>query len=208
MIQIVLLSIAVSGSATIIATISGITLATLISIHNFRPKQFVIAIINTWMAIPAVLIGLLVYILTNRKGVIGFLDLLFTPSAIIIAQTILATPIVCSLTISALRQVAREVREIALSLGATNFQSILLVLREAKIAIFTAIITAFGRIVGETGAAIVVGGNIKGYTEVMSTAIAIETLKGNFEFALKLGAVLFAVGLIVNIFLQLILKKT
>ncbi|MDI6640809.1 MAG: ABC transporter permease [Elusimicrobiota bacterium] len=208
MLQIVLLSFAVSGFATVIATISGIFLGTAIAMHNFRMKQFAVAIINTWMTIPSVLIGLLVYILINRKGVFGFLDLLFTPSAIVIGQSILATPIVCALTISALKQVAREIRETALSLGATNFQSIILVLKETKFALITALITAFGRIIGETGAAIVLGGNIKGYTQVMSTAIAIETLKGNFEFAIKLGFVLFATTLLINILLQVIFKKT
>lgn len=206
MLQIILLSFTVSLTATLISAISGVWLGVVISLHNFRFKQLVIAIVNTWMSIPAILIGLLIYILFNREGIFGFLELLFTPIAIVIGQTVLATPIVCALTISGLKSTGKEIKETALSLGATNFQAVLTLLKESKFAIFQSVITAFARIIGETGCAIIVGGNIKGYTQVMSTAIAIETLKGNFEFAIQLGIILFVIALVLNFILQLITK--
>jgi len=200
--QIVFLSLAVSISAVIIATFIGLPFGILISLKEFKLKKLVITFLNTWIALPAVTIGLLVYIFLSRKGPFGIFRLLYTPYAIIIAQSILALPIVISLSISSIRNSGREIIETCVSLGATELQSIVAVIKEFRFGLVTAITTAFARVVGETGMTLMVGGNIKGFTRVMTTAIALETMKGNFEFAIILGAILVFIALIVNLFLQ------
>ena len=159
------------------------------------------------MAIPAVLIGLLVYILVTRRGLLGFLGLLFTPWAMVMAQAVLAFPIITALSLSALKGVAKETKDLAFSLGATPFQMSLAIIRQGKFAFLTAVIAGFSRVIGETGMSLMVGGNIKGETRVMTTAISLETMKGNFELGIALGLVLLLVALLLNIFLQLLQGK-
>lgn len=206
-IEIILLSLLVSGSATIIASIFGIPVAVFLSIKEFRCKRLIIVLMNTWLALPAVLIGLLVYIALSRRGPLGNCELLFTPYAIIIAQAILAAPIISALCISALKGMAKEVKDVAYSLGANRFQTAFLLIKEAKFAFLTAIITGFSRVLGETGMTLMVGGNIKGQTRVMTTTIALETMKGNFELGIAIGVVLLLVAVMVNMVLQIVQGK-
>jgi len=205
--EIAFLSIFVSGSATIIAGVFGILFGVFIAIKEFKLKRFVIGFLNTWLAFPAVVIGLLVYIFLSRRGPFGTFGFLFTPYAIVIAQAILALPIISALTVSALKNSSYDVKNLAYSLGANNFQMVFTIIKESRFAFLTAIITAFARVIGETGMTLMVGGNIKGSTRVLTTAISLETMKGNFEFGIALGVVLLFVALLVNIFLQLIQGK-
>lgn len=205
--EIALLSVFVSGSATIIAGIFGISIGIFIAINDFRFRRFIVGFLNTWLALPAVIIGLLVYIFLSRRGPFGSFGFLFTPYAIVIAQSLLALPIVSALTVSALKNSSKDVKDIAYSLGASKLQMIFTIIKESRFAFLTAIITAFSRIIGETGMTLMVGGNIKGATRVLTTAISLETIKGNFEFGIALGVVLLFVALIVNIVLQIFQGK-
>lgn len=205
--EIVFLSLVVSGSATVIAGLAGIPAAIYISLKEFKLRRPLIGIINTWLALPAVLIGLLVYIFLSRRGPLGFFGFLFTPYAMVIAQAILATPIITALTISALKNVSKEIRDVAYSFGATPFRMVLTVVREARFSFLTAIIAAFSRVIGETGMTLMVGGNIKGSTRVLTTAISLETMKGNFEIGIALGIILLFVAILLNVALQYIQGK-
>jgi tungstate transport system permease protein len=201
------LSLVVSASATLLAGIFAIPLGVFLAVREFRFKRLVIGTLNTAMAIPAVLIGLLVYILVTRRGLLGFLGLLFTPWAMIMAQAFLAFPIITALSLAALKGVAKDTKDLAFSLGASPLQMSLAVIRQGKFAFLTAIIAGFSRVIGETGMTLMVGGNIKGETRVMTTAISLETMKGNFELGIALGLVLLLVALLLNVFLQLMQGK-
>jgi len=205
--EIVFLSLLVSGSATIFAGLIGIPAGIFIALKEFRYRRLIIGFINTWMAVPAVVIGLLVYIFLSRKGPLGIFGFLFTPYAIVIAQTILALPIITALTLSALKNIANDIRDIAYSLGANRQQMIFTIIKEGKFAFLTAIITGFSRLIGETGMTLMVGGNIKGATRVLTTAISLETMKGNFEFGIALGVILVFVALVINVCLQALQGK-
>lgn len=205
--EIALLSIFVSGTATIIAGVFGIFIGIFIAINDFKFRRFVIGFLNTWLAFPAVVIGLLVYIFLSRMGPFGSFGFLFTSSAMIIAQFLLALPIVSALTVSALKNSSKDIKDLAYSLGADRIQMVFTIIKESRFAFLTAIITAFARVIGETGMTLMVGGNIKGSTRVLTTAISLETMKGNFEFGIALGFVLLLVALIVNIFLQILQGK-
>jgi tungstate transport system permease protein len=206
-IEIVVISLLVSGSATIIAGVVGIPIGVYLALKEFKFKRAIIIIINTWLALPAVLIGLLIYIFLSRRGPLGTFGFLFTPYALIIAQTILATPIICALSLSALKGIAKDVKDISYSLGANRFQTALILIKEGKFAFLTSVITGFSRVIGETGMTLMVGGNIKGETRVMTTAIALETMKGNFEIGIAIGIVLLFVAVIINIILQIVQGK-
>jgi len=203
-VEIVFLSLIVSGSATLIAGLIAIPSAVFLALKEFRYRRLVIGLVNTWLAFPAVVIGLLVYIFLSRRGPLGFWGFLFTPYAMVIAQAFLAAPIVTALTLSALKNIAKDTKDIAYSLGANRWQMVLTIIREGKFAFLTAIITGFSRVIGETGMTLMVGGNIKGATRVLTTAIALETMKGNFEIGIALGVVLLVVALVINLLLQLV----
>lgn len=202
LVQIITLSLLVSATATLLAGLLAAPLGTWLALHEFSGKRQLITLMNTAMAVPAVLIGLLVYMTFSRQGILGFLGLLFSPWAMIAAQTLLAFPIVAVLTLSALQNAARDNKDLALSLGASRLQLALLVVRQGRFAFLTALIAAFSRVIGETGMTLMVGGNIKGQTRVMTTAISLETLKGNFEIGIALGLVLLLVALLVNMAMQ------
>ncbi|MFH0930860.1 MAG: ABC transporter permease [Candidatus Zixiibacteriota bacterium] len=202
--EIVWLSLKVSGSAVILSSLFSLSLALLIEEKNFPGKNLVLSLLNTMMIIPAVTIGLLVYLLLMRRGLLGNLGLLYTPYAMILAQAVLATPIITGLSLVAIRGVTPKIKDTALSLGASRFQLNLLILREARSALNAAVITGFARVIGETGMTMMVGGNIKGATRVMTTAIALETMKGEFELAVTLGVILILVSLGINLFLHLL----
>jgi tungstate transport system permease protein len=204
---IISLSLMVSGSALAIATLSGIPFGALTGLKKFPGKSFAVSILNTLMGLPPVVVGLFVYLLLSRKGPLGFMGLLYTPSAMVIAQTILSFPIVAALSHSAITNVEPVIRQASMTLGATPFQVTMNIIREARYGILAAIIAAFGRVMAEVGAILIVGGNIAGYTRVMTTTIALETDKGNFELALALGIILLAISLGINLGLHIIQRK-
>ena len=200
--EVILTSLRVSSSAILLASLVGVPLGILVGFKNFPGKRLVITVLNTLLALPTVVVGLLVYSFISRRGPLGFLDLLFTPNAMIIGQFILVSPIVISLTISAVQGIEGRIRETALTLGAKNWQVAVRTIIEARFAVLAAVITAFGRAIAEIGAAIILGGNIKGFTRTITTAIALEHSKGEFGFALALGVILLAVALVINVALQ------
>ncbi|HEX7502262.1 MAG TPA: ABC transporter permease [Acidobacteriota bacterium] len=205
--QIVALSLAVSGTATVLAALAAIPAALILALKEFRGKRLVVGFVNTTMAVPAVLIGLLVYGMVSRRGPLGALGLLFTPGAMIIAQALLAFPLITALALAALKGVARDARDLALSLGANSRQLAAAVIHQGRFAFLTAIIAGFSRVIGETGMTLMVGGNIKGQTRVLTTAISLETMKGNFEIGIALGIVLLLAALAINIALQTVQGK-
>lgn len=204
---VILLSFKVSGIAIIIASLAGVPAGAVMGLSNFPFKGAVISITNTLMGLPPVVAGLFLYLLLSRSGPIGFMGLLYTPTAMITAQSVLAFPIVASLSHSAVVTVSPLVRQASLTLGATPFQAAVNIVKEARHGILSAIIAAFGRVMAEVGAILIVGGNIAGYTRVMTTTIALETDKGNFEFALALGIILLTLSLIINAALYIIQGK-
>jgi tungstate transport system permease protein len=204
---IILLSLKVSGLALIIATVLGLPAGAALGLTRFPGRGLAVNAVNTFMGLPPVVVGLFVYLLLSRKGPMGFLGMLYTPSAMVIAQTILAAPIVTALCHSAIVNVDPLIRQAARSLGATPRQETLALIREARYGILSAVIAAFGRVMAEVGAILIVGGNIAGYTRVMTTTIALETDKGNFELALALGIILLAISFIINAVLHVIQRR-
>lgn len=195
----VLLSLRISLASTLIASLIGIPMGFLISTHEFPLKRPIITIFNTLLSLPTVVVGLFLYSLLSRKGPFGPLGLLFTPTAMVIGQFILATPIIVALTITAIQAMDPRAKITAMTLGAGSFRTALTVLSEARFALTAAVIAGFGRVIAEVGTAMMVGGNIKGYTRTMTTAIALETAKGEFAFGLALGCILLFVAFSINI---------
>lgn len=200
-------SLRVSIAATALATFLSVPLGFFIAVRSFRGKRTLVAVINTLMAMPTVVVGLLVYILLSRSGLFGFLGILYTPTAMVIGQFVLALPIITALTYAATSSVDERVRKTAESLGASPSQSAWMVLREARLGIIAAMIAGFGRVIAEVGSAIMVGGNIKGYTRTMTTAIALETAKGNFALGITLGVILLVVALSINLLVDAFLGR-
>ncbi len=205
--QIVLFSLRVSSSAIILAALLGIPQGFLIAVKNFRGKKFVLVLVNNALALPTVVVGLLVYSFISRVGPLGYFGLLYTPTAVIIGQFLLATPIVIALTHSAIQGIDTKVRSTALTLGATEIQAAWAVIREARFAVMSAVIAGFGRIIAEVGAAMMLGGNIKGSTRTMTTAISLETSKGEFGFGIALGIILLLISLSINALLSFLQSK-
>ena len=201
-------SLQVSSIAILLASLAGLPCSFCIGIYDFKGKRTLITVLNTLMALPTVVIGLFVFSFVSRQGPLGVLGLLFTPTAMIIGQFLLATPIIIALSVAALQGVDPRVKTTALALGARSHQVIVTLLLEARFAIMAAIIAAFGRVIGEVGAAMMLGGNIKGYTRTISTAIALETSKGEFSLGLALGMILLTVALSVNIALRYLQQKS
>ena len=192
-------SLRVSLAATALATAVSVPLGFIIASHEFRGKRTVVGVFNTLMALPTVVVGLLVYILLSRSGPIGFLGILYTPTAIVVGQFILAVPIITALTYAAAGSVDAKVRKTAESLGASPSQAGWMVLKEARLGIMAAVIAGFGRVIAEVGSAVMVGGNIRGYTRTMTTTIALETSKGNFALGITLGLILLVAALSINL---------
>ena len=204
---IIFLSIEVSGTALVVATLTGLPIGALLGFRKFPLKGLIVSILNTFMGLPPVVVGLFVYLFLSRSGPLGFMGLLYSPTAMIIAQTILAFPIVTSLSHSAIVNVDPVLKQASMTLGATPFQVSVTIVKEARYGIMSGIIAGFGRVMAEVGAILIVGGNIAGYTRVMTTTIALETDKGNFELALALGIILLTISLIINSVLHLVQKK-
>lgn len=203
LIEIILLSLQVSGVALAISVLIGIPLGAFLGLTRFGGRRFVIALLYTGMGFPPVVIGLFVYLMLSRSGPLGglqfaFIPSLFTPGAMIIAQTIIAFPLVAGFTMAAVMGVDPHLRQQVLSLGATKRQAALAVLSEARVGVIVAIIAGFGGIISEVGAVMMVGGNIEGRTRVLTTAIVLETRKGNFELAIALGLVLLGITFVAN----------
>ncbi len=201
---IVYISLYVSFFSTIVASILGVPLGFFIAVNEFKGKRAVITVLNTLLALPTVVIGLFVYAFLSRRGVLGHWGLLYTPMAIIIGQVILILPWVATFTLSAVSRIDQRYRRTAMTLGANVVQTSLAIAREARFGILAAIIAAFGRVIAEIGIAMMLGGNIKGFTRTMTTAMALEHNKGEFVLAVALGVVLLTVSLLMNIFLQLV----
>jgi tungstate transport system permease protein len=176
-----------------------VPLGCLIHFHSFRGKRILVSVIQTFYSLPTVFVGLLVFVLLSRAGPLGGLGMLFTPQAIVAGHVILIAPIVTGLTISALSGVSPEIRDTAISLGATRFQTVRAILVEARYATLTAIMVAFGRAVSEVGIAIMVGGNIRGFTRTLTTAMSLETSMGNIELSMALGIILISLALVASI---------
>jgi tungstate transport system permease protein len=195
-------SIRFSLSSTVIAAVAGIPAGAAIALARFRGKRFLLAVLNSLMALPTVVVGLIVYSLISRSGPLGVLGILFTPRAVILGQAILALPIVVSLVSSALASLDPMLPEVLTTLGAKRAGMLWMTLREAGTGVLSAVLAAFGRVVGEVGVAMMLGGNIRWYTRTITTAIALETSKGEFELGLALGIILMAASLGVSALLH------
>ncbi len=198
LVQIVILSLRVSCTAIILSTLIGVPLGTLLGLKEERKTRLVNKIIFTFMGMPPVVAGLIIYLILSRQGPLGLLGWLYTPAAMIIAQIFLASPIVTGLTMLGIRAKGKEVVETAQSLGASSSLAAWTAVGETRFAIFGAVITGFSRVIAEVGAVMIVGGNIAGHTRVMTTAIVLESRKGNFELAIGLGLVLLGLSFIIN----------
>jgi tungstate transport system permease protein len=199
--SIMSLTLYVSGVAVIIATVASIPLGAVVALREFVGKRGFMSIVNTLMGLPPVVVGLFVYLLLSASGPLGQLQLLYTSTAMIIAQIIIASPIVVGVTASTVGSVDKAVRDKALSLGATGRQLTLTILREAKTGLVTAIILAFGAAISEVGAVMIVGGNIRWVTRVLTTSIVLETELGDFSVAIALGIILLLIAFIINLVL-------
>jgi len=200
-------SLRISVTSAILASLICLPLASLIHFNRFPGKRVLLNLIQTFFSIPTVAVGLFVFVLFSRAGPIGGLNLLFTPVVMVIGQMVLITPILLGLTISALSGGDKVILDTAKSLGASSFQTAIVVLKEARFAVMAAVIMGFGRAISEVGIALMVGGNIKGFTRVITTAISLETSKGDLELSIALGIILISIALIVNIILNRIQQR-
>lgn len=201
---ITLRSLFISGTATVLSALWGIPIALLLGLRNFRGKFLLKGFFNTLIGVPTVVLGLLLYLVLSRSGPLGFLRLLYTPTAIIIGEAVLITPIVVSFSISALESVDPQIVDLARTLGASEDQAFFAVFREAVTGIVLALVASFNRAFAELGVAQIIGGNISNFTSVLTTTIANETAKGNTALSIALGmillAVLFSITIMVNAF--------
>lgn len=205
--DITLLTLRISIASMLITSLIFIPTGSFIHFHEFRGKRWLINIIQTLFALPTVVVGLLVFLLLSRAGPLGFFGFFFTPTGMVIGQVILIAPIMTGLTISALSGVDKTIRDTIVSLGATEFQAIRATIKEARYAILAAVITGYSRAISEVGAAMMIGGNIRGYTRVLTTAIALETSMGNIEFSLALGIILMSLAFVINIILNQVQQR-
>ncbi|MCL6086811.1 MAG: ABC transporter permease [Actinobacteria bacterium] len=205
--EIMLLTIRVSGMAVIISMILGIPVGLVIGLNNFKGKKFVISIINTGMGLPPVAAGLFVSLFLWRSGPLGFLSIIYTPTAMIIAQVLIASPIISGVTLAAVQQINPKLKYQAMSLGANKWQVLWILIKEAKLPTLAAIMAGFGGVISEVGAVMMVGGNIKGQTRVLTTATVQMVRMGNFDIAIALVIILLFLAFAVNLALTLIQQK-
>ncbi len=205
--QITTLSLQVSAIATIISLLIGLPFGTWLALGNFPGRSVILSIVNTGMALPPVVVGLVVAMSLWRSGPFGDLRLIYTPWAIIIAQTIIAAPVVTGLTAAALAALDPRLQQQLLGLGASRLQMIWHLWREARLPLLAALMAGFGSVISEVGASMMVGGNIKGQTRVLTTAIVLETSKGEFENALALSALLLIITYLINLGLTWVQQK-
>jgi tungstate transport system permease protein len=206
--QIVFLSLRVSGSAVLVGAAAGLLLGAWLAVARFPGHAVAVGALNTLLALPSVVVGLIVYLLLSRSGPLGGWGLLFTPTAMVIAQSILVVPLIAALSRQLVADALREGGDELQAMGAGRLLSALLLLAHQRLAVLTVLLTAFGRAVAEVGAVMIVGGNIDGFTRVMTTAIALETSKGDLPLALALGGVLLGVVALVNLALGLLQRRS
>jgi tungstate transport system permease protein len=204
---IALLSLKVSGLATLLSLVIGIGVGTLIALTAFPGKKILVSLVNTGMGLPPVVVGLFVSILLWRNGPLGFMELLYTPTAIVIAQSVIATPIVMGITIGAMQSLPANLKLQILALGATRGQMVWMLIKEARLPLMAGVMAGFGGVISEIGASIMVGGNIRGYTRVLTTATVMETGRGNFDIAIALSLILLLVCFTINYFLTYIQQR-
>jgi tungstate transport system permease protein len=192
------LSLKVSGAATVLSLLAGMPLGTVLALVRFPGRGLVVALVNTGMGLPPVVVGLFVSILLWRSGPLGALELLYTPTAIVVAQFVIAVPVVTGLTLAAVQQIPERFRLQVQALGASRLQLLGVLIREARLPLLAALMAGFGAVISEVGASLMVGGNIRGQTRVLTTATVLETGKGNFEVAIALSVILLTLTFLVN----------
>jgi tungstate transport system permease protein len=204
---VTLLSLQISGTATLISLLVGISVGTTVALAEFPGRKFVVSLINTGMGLPPVVVGLFVTIFLWRNGPLGFLEILYTPAAMILAQAVIATPIVMGITLAAVQALPKNLRLQILALGATRIQMVWILVKEAKLPLLAGVMAGFGGVISEVGASIMVGGNIKGYSRVLTTATVMETSRGNFDIAIALGIILLLLAYLINLVLTHIQQR-
>jgi tungstate transport system permease protein len=204
---ITLLSLKISGCATLASLLVGIPTGVCLALTVFPGRRLVISLVNTGMGLPPVVVGLFVTIFLWRNGPLGFLEILYTPSAMILAQSVIATPIVTGITIAAIQNLPANLKLQVRALGATRLQTVWILVRESRLPLLAAVMAGFGGVISEVGASIMVGGNIKGQTRVLTTATVMETGKGNFDTAIALSLILLLLAFGVNYLLTVIQQR-
>jgi tungstate transport system permease protein len=198
-IGVTFLSLKVSGTATLISLVLGVSVGFALALSRFPGRRVLVSLINTGMALPPVVVGLFVTIFLWRNGPFGFLGILYTPLAMIIAQAIIATPIVMGISLAAVQQLPEKLQLQILALGATRLQMVWILIREAKLSLLAAVMAGFGGVISEVGASMMVGGNIKGYSRVLTTATVMETGRGNFDVAIALSIILLLLAYLITL---------
>ncbi len=204
---VTLLSLEISCSATLISLGAGIPVGVFLALSDFPGRRFVVSLVNTGMGLPPVVVGLFVTLFLWRSGPLGFLEILYTPAAMILAQTVIATPIVTGITIASIQNLPANLKLQVRALGATRLQTVWILVREARLPLLAAVMAGFGGVISEVGASIMVGGNIKGQTRVLTTATVMETGKGNFDVAIALSLILLGLAFGVNYLLTIIQQR-
>ncbi len=205
--RIVLLSLQVSSSATLISVLIGIPVGAFLGLSRFKGSMLTIALINTGMSAPPVVVGLLVSIVLWRSGPLGVLNLIYTPAAMIVAQVIIATPIITGVSMAAIAQLDPKLRLQMLGLGASRLQMLWTLFQEARLPLLTAVMAGFGGVISEVGAVMMVGGNIKDHTRVLTTSIVMEAGRGNFGLAIAMGIILIAIAFLITLGLTILQQK-
>jgi tungstate transport system permease protein len=204
---ITLLSLKISGSATLASLVIGIPAGVFLALSEFPGRRLVISLVNTGMGLPPVVVGLFVTIFLWRNGPLGFLEILYTPLAMVLAQSVIASPIVTGITIASIQSLPANLKLQVRALGATRLQTVWILVRESRLPLLAAVMAGFGGVISEVGASIMVGGNIKGQTRVLTTATVMETGKGNFEVAIALSLILLMLAFSVNYLLTVIQQR-
>lgn len=206
-IEIARLSLEVSALATLLALVVGVPFGVWIGLKPFPGRKLIVSLVNTGMGLPPVVVGLFVTIFLWRSGPFGFLGLLYTPAAIVVAQLVLALPVVIGLTVAAVQQIDPRLSLQLLGLGASRAQLLVLLLREARLPLLAAVMAGFGAVISEVGASLMVGGNILHHTRVLTTATVLETSKGNFDVAIALSLILLGISFVINLALTLVQQR-
>jgi tungstate transport system permease protein len=204
---VTLLSLKISGCATLASLMLGIPAGVFLALSDFPGRRLVVSLVNTGMGLPPVVVGLFVTIFLWRNGPLGFLEILYTPLAMILAQAVIATPIVTGITIASIQSLPANLKLQILALGATRLQTVWILVRESRLPLLAAVMAGFGGVISEVGASIMVGGNIKGQTRVLTTATVMETGKGNFDVAIALSLILLMLAFGVNYLLTVIQQR-
>ena len=201
------LSLKVSGTATIVSLVFGISAGTTLALADFPGKRLLVTLVNTGMGLPPVVVGLFVTIALWRNGPLSFLDILYSPAAMVLAQAVIATPIVTGITVASIQNLPANLKLQILALGASRRQMVTILIREARLPLLAGVMAGFGGVISEVGASIMVGGNIKGYTRVLTTATVMETGRGNFDVAIALSIILLTLCFAVNYILTRIQQR-